>query len=67
MIPVDGNDVAELQEVLLSLPRVKDKPTLIMAYTTKGKGISYMENQAKWHHGVPSEEQLKLALKELSD
>lgn len=67
VISVDGNDVSKLQEVLLSLPRVKDKPTLVMAYTTKGKGISYMENQAKWHHGVLSEEQFKLALKELSD
>jgi transketolase len=67
VISVDGNDVGKLQEVLLSLPRVKDKPTLIMAYTIKGKGISYMENQAKWHHGVPSEEQFKLALKELGD
>ena len=67
VISVDGNDVSKLQEVLLSLPRVKDKPTLVMAYTTKGKGISYMENQAKWHHGVLNEDQFKLALKELSD
>lgn len=67
VIPVDGNDVKELQEVFLSLPRVKDKPTLVMAYTTKGKGVSFMENQAKWHHGVPSEEQLKQAMKELGE
>jgi transketolase len=65
VISVKGNDVAELQEVLLSLPRIKGKPTLIMAYTTKGKGVSFMENEPKWHHGVPSKEQLEQALKEL--
>lgn len=65
VISVDGNDVRALQEVFLSLPTVEGKPTLIMANTIKGKGISYMENLAKWHHGVPSEEQFKQAMKEL--
>jgi transketolase len=67
VIPVEGNNVEKLQEVFLSLPRVKGKPTLVMAYTIKGKGISFMENVAKWHHGVPSEEQMKQALVELGD
>lgn len=65
VIPVNGNGVGELLEVFQSLPRVKGKPTLIMAYTTKGKGVSFMENEAKWHHGVPNEEQMKQILKEL--
>lgn len=65
VIAVDGNDVEKLQQLLSSLPQEKGKPTLVMAYTTKGKGISFMENQAKWHHGVPSEEQFKQAMKEL--
>jgi hypothetical protein len=38
---------------------------MIIANTTKGKGISYMENNAKWHHGVPTEEQYLQGLKEL--
>lgn len=65
VITVDGNDVEKLQEVFISLPRVKGKPTLVMAYTTKGKGISFMENEAKWHHGVPNNDQMKQALEEL--
>jgi transketolase len=65
VIAVNGNDVAELQQVFRSLPRVKGKPTLIMAYTTKGKGISFMENEAKWHHGVPSKEQMEQIMQEL--
>lgn len=65
VVPVDGNNVEELQKLFRELPKVKGKPTLVMAYTTKGKGISFMENEAKWHHGVPSEEQFKQALKEL--
>jgi transketolase len=41
------------------------KPHLIMAHTTKGKGVSFMQNVVKWHHGVPTEEQMALALAEL--
>jgi transketolase len=44
---------------------VKGKPSLIIADTVKGKGISFMENQLKWHHGVPDEIQYKEALTEL--
>ena len=38
---------------------------MIIAHTTKGKGISYMENQLKWHHGVPNNEEYALAQQEL--
>src|ERR1044071_2678679 len=50
---VDGHDIAALMNRFDSLPFEKDKPSFIIAHTTKGKGISYMENQVKWHHGVP--------------
>ena len=40
-------------------------PTVVIARTTKGKGVSYMENEKKWHHGVPSDEQYERAMKEL--
>jgi transketolase len=59
----DGHDVAQLCHEL-SLKR--DKPHCIVAHTTKGKGISYMENALHWHHGVPNEEQYAQALEELS-
>jgi transketolase len=61
---VNGHDYAALTEAL-SKPAEVGKPTCIIANTTKGKGVSFMENVAKWHHGVPSEAELKQALAEL--
>ncbi len=66
VVAVDGHDIRQLLEVLDNIPAVKGRPTLVMAYTTKGKGVSYMENAVHWHHGVPTSEQLEIALKELS-
>lgn len=62
---VDGHDIKDLRRVLSSVPFVTGKPTLIIADTIKGKGVSFMENVVKWHHGVPDEEQYKLAMEEL--
>lgn len=62
---VNGNDVDELMDVFNGLPFEKGKPSVIIAHTTKGKGVSFMENQLKWHHGVPSNEEYALALQEL--
>ncbi|MFV0605888.1 MAG: transketolase [Niabella sp.] len=64
---VDGNDVAALKELLLSVPFEAGKPSVIIAHTTKGKGVSFMENELKWHHGVPSPEQYEQAQKELDE
>ena len=47
--------------------KVKGKPTAVIANTVKGKGVSYMENQASWHHGVMTEEQYEEAVKELEE
>jgi len=62
---VDGNDVSALKEVLCSVPFEKGKPSLVIAHTIKGKGVSYMENSVKWHHGVPDKEQYETAIAEL--
>ncbi|GGF22459.1 transketolase [Flavobacterium limi] len=62
---VDGHNLEELSQTLNSLPLESGKPTFIIAHTTKGKGVSYMENVLKWHHGVPSKEQYDLAIAEL--
>jgi transketolase len=62
---VDGNDINALTETLESLPFEDGKPSFVIAHTTKGKGVSYMENNLKWHHGVPSEEQYNMAMDEL--
>lgn len=61
---VDGNDMAELVGVL-SEPNQPGRPKMIIAETIKGKGFSEAENQAGWHHKVPTEEQLTKALAEL--
>lgn len=62
---VDGHNLEELSQTLNSLPLESGKPTFIIAHTIKGKGVSYMENVLKWHHGVPSKEQYDLAIEEL--
>src|SRR6201988_3407628 len=61
----DGNDVEELVRVLESVPFRPGKPSLVLARTRKGKGVSFMENVAKWHHGVPSDDEFKRAMGEL--
>lgn len=62
---VDGDDIADIVKVMGSLDFSCGKPHLIISHTTKGKGISYMENVAKWHHGVPSAEQYKQGMNEI--
>ncbi|QJW91288.1 transketolase [Spirosoma taeanense] len=64
---VDGHDLAALQEVFDALPFAPGKPSLIIAHTVKGKGVSFMEGQLKWHHGVPNSEQYAQALDELEE
>jgi len=62
---VDGHDIGELMATFDALPFEKGKPSLIIAHTVKGKGVSYMENQLKWHHGVPDKQQYADAIQEL--
>jgi transketolase len=64
---VDGHDFNMLQQTLDGLPFATGKPSLIIAHTEKGKGISYMEDELKWHHGVPNKQQFIQALKELDN
>jgi transketolase len=65
VVEVDGNNIEELLKVFNNIPAKKGKPTMVIANTIKGKGISFMENQAKWHHGVLNEEQYKKAVSDL--
>jgi transketolase len=66
VVEVDGNDIEQVVDVLTNIPKATGKPTIIIAHTIKGKGISFAENVTKWHHHVPSEEEYKLAMEELS-
>jgi len=61
---VDGHDYTDLTAALND-PATPGRPTFIVANTVKGKGVSFMENVAKWHHGVPSDSELQQALAEL--
>lgn len=67
VVEMDGDDMADIISKFDSLDYTGDEPHMIIANTTKGKGVSFMENVAKWHHGVPSEEQYAQALKEIDE
>lgn len=61
---IDGHDYGQLLD---ALSRPGDgKPVFVLARTVKGKGVSFMEDRVEWHHGVPSAEQIEIAMKELS-
>jgi transketolase len=62
---VDGNSIPALTAVFDQLPFIPGKPNLILAHTTKGKGISFIENQVGWHHRVPTDAEFAAAMMEL--
>lgn len=64
-INVDGHNVKELISAFEKAKKTKGKPTVIIANTIKGKGVSFMENKAEWHGKAPNEEQYKQAMNEL--
>jgi transketolase len=64
---INGHDLASIKQTLQDVPFEKGKPSLIIAHTIKGKGVSYMENAIKWHHGVPNDAQYQQAMEELED
>ena len=65
VITADGHNILWLRKVLNEATNLKDKPTIIIANTIKGKGVSFMENDTRWHHRVPSDDEYKIAVKEL--
>ncbi len=66
VITIDGHNYDEIKSALKKAKECKGKPTLILAKTVKGKGVSYMENQASWHGSAPNDEQYEVAIKELN-
>ena len=66
-IVVDGNNMEQLIDAFETAKLTKEKPTMIIAKTIKGKGVSFMEGKAEWHGKAPSEEEFKQAIKELSE
>lgn len=66
-IEIDGHNENEIRNALLDFKNgLSKKPTVIICHTTKGKGVSFMENQLAWHYKSPNEEQYYAAMKELS-
>ncbi len=64
-VDVDGHDVAALLEAFSNIDHHAGRPTVIVAHTIKGKGVSFIENNNNWHHAGISQEQLACALGEL--
>ena len=66
VLSIDGNDLDAVDAAISLAKKTSDKPTVIIANTVKGKGVSFMENRAEWHHKVPNAEQFAKAMEELS-
>lgn len=65
VINIDGHDIEEIIKAFEVAKNVKGKPTCIIAKTIKGKGVTFMENQAGWHGKAPNEEQYNQAMEEM--
>jgi transketolase len=65
VMEIDGHDMKQIVEALETVKTVKGQPTIIIAETVKGKGVSYMENVAEWHGKAPCKEEAEIALKEI--
>lgn len=67
VIDVDGHNIREFVDAIGRAQRTHEQPTIIVAHTVLGKGVSFMENDYKWHGAPPDEKQAKQALKELKE
>ena len=65
-INIDGHNMDSILDAFTTAKQTKGKPTIIIAKTIKGKGISFMENKASWHGKAPSKEEYDLAMEELN-
>ena len=65
VIKIDGHDFDAIASALDTAKTVKGQPSAIIMKTVKGKGVSFMENQASWHGSAPNDEQYAVAMAEL--
>ncbi|MBQ7450016.1 transketolase [bacterium] len=65
-ISIDGHNIEQIENAA-NLAKKNQKPTVIIAKTIKGKGVSFMENQTSWHGKAPNKDEYELAMKELED
>jgi len=66
VVEADGHDIKNLMEALESTMEVGGRPSVVIAHTVKGKGVSFMEDRSEWHNKVPSDDEYRLAREELS-
>lgn len=66
VLEIDGHDFDAIEGAVKAAKECKGKPTAIICHTVKGKGVSFMENEAKWHGSAPNKEQYEQAIAELS-
>ncbi|MBQ6292571.1 MAG: transketolase [Lachnospiraceae bacterium] len=67
VVQIDGNDMEAVLDALDKVRKVKGKPSVILADTVKGKGVSFMEDQVQWHSKAPNEEEAARAIKEIME
>lgn len=67
VIEINGHDFDEMKIAFETCKSIDDKPSIIIAHTIKGKGISFMEDDNNWHYRIPNQEELNLAIKELEN
>ena len=67
VMETNGDDISHIVRTFDDIDFKNGQPHLVISKSTKGYGVSYMENVAKWHHGVPNEEQYEAALSEISN
>jgi transketolase len=66
VIEINGHDMQQIIDAIRKAQTIKGKPTVIVAHTIKGKGVSFMENNVDWHGKAPNKSETEMALKELS-
>ncbi|MEM2112048.1 MAG: transketolase [Candidatus Bathyarchaeia archaeon] len=64
---IDGHNMKEVLDTLDLMDNIHDRPKIIIAHTVKGKGVSFMEDQYRWHGRAPNDEEYRQAMKELSE
>jgi len=67
VVEIEGHDYNQICHAFKNLPITKYKPHVIIAHTIKGKGVDFMENKLIWHYKSPSEEEYKIAIKQLEN
>lgn len=67
VIDIDGHDMGQILKAFAEAAATKGKPSVVLAHTVKGKGVSFMEGNNEWHGAAPSQDQLAQALRELAN